>query len=928
MHRHWFDWSAPLLPAVAAWLVDEAERGPLVDLERTCCIVPGRRAGRVLMGALVRRCDEAGRGLLPPRIVTPGLLADVFGVSDRPIASRAECRLAWAQCLEAATPTLIERVGIRSLGDGRDRRGVRAAAAALEDVRVTLAAEGVAMADVAGRAERLERFGEAERWRGLGELEAAYLDVLDACALADPHEPRPLRPEVSDVRIALVGVTDLTTRQRAVIATHPGVVTSLVHAPACCADRFDDLGCLDVDAWQDRDVPVPDEAIVVRETPADQAQAAIAFIAENAEGYAANEMTIGVADDRLAASMTLAAEWAGLEVHHAGGTPLRRTPPYRLLDAIGQWLARATPAAFAALVRHPDLAHPIARRLARGEGVFDWVARLDDYAAKRVPAVIEVTPLAAHDENLGRLWDAVHEILAPLRGRRRRLGGWVDPVRQVLGRVYDGARLDAAASAAGDGLADALAAFIDLRPQLQPAVTAAEAIELFLDEAAETATASETGPGQIEMLGWLELPLDPAPALVLLGANDGIVPESVPSDPFLPDALRRALGVPDDRHRYARDRYRLEALCHTRSAFAVVMGRVDALGDPLAPSRLLAGADDETLVRRTARFCAGGDAGSSGPPAGAPVAGSVSGFTVPTLVDPVIPTHMSVTDFKRYLTCPYRFALDRIERLVERTDRVQELDPMQFGSLVHEVLQRFGEAEDLRDCVDPDTIERFLASALTETARAHYGDHPAPAVAVQLARARQRLRGFAHVQARERRNGWVIQDVERRLPDEATLEVPGAPPMPLRGVIDRIERHADDGAWRIIDYKTGERGDTPFKTHHDNERRPPLGEGIWKDLQLPLYHYLVRTLMATQGERIELAYFVLPKKTDGVRVVPGDWPEPYLASAVACAQGIVRDVRRGLFPMNPDAASPFDRFARICQTASFAGELSGEGAIA
>ena len=40
------------------------------------------------------------------------------------------------------------------------------------------------------------------------------------------------------------------------------------------------------------------------------------------------------------------------------------------------------------------------------------------------------------------------------------------------------------------------------------------------------------------------------------------------------------------------------------------------------------------------------------------------------------------------------------------------------------------------------------------------------------------------------------------------LDVDGAP-MPVRGRIDRLDRHAVTGAWRVIDYKTGEKGDGP-----------------------------------------------------------------------------------------------------------------------
>ena len=49
----------------------------------------------------------------------------------------------------------------------------------------------------------------------------------------------------------------------------------------------------------------------------------------------------------------------------------------------------------------------------------------------------------------------------------------------------------------------------------------------------------------IELRGWLELPWDDAPALVVTGMNEGMVPASGGSDLFLPDTLRRRLKLDD-----------------------------------------------------------------------------------------------------------------------------------------------------------------------------------------------------------------------------------------------------------------------------------------------------------------------------------------------------------------------------------------------
>ena len=48
----------------------------------------------------------------------------------------------------------------------------------------------------------------------------------------------------------------------------------------------------------------------------------------------------------------------------------------------------------------------------------------------------------------------------------------------------------------------------------------------------------------IDLEGWMELPWNDAPLLIVTGMNDGSVPDSRPDDIFLPDTLRRQLNLP------------------------------------------------------------------------------------------------------------------------------------------------------------------------------------------------------------------------------------------------------------------------------------------------------------------------------------------------------------------------------------------------
>ena len=69
-----------------------------------------------------------------------------------------------------------------------------------------------------------------------------------------------------------------------------------------------------------------------------------------------------------------------------------------------------------------------------------------------------------------------------------------------------------------------------------------QAIRTLLLELRKEALPPEAGRGAVELVDWLELPLDDAPIVVLTGFNEGLLPESVSGHPFLTDALRTRLG--------------------------------------------------------------------------------------------------------------------------------------------------------------------------------------------------------------------------------------------------------------------------------------------------------------------------------------------------------------------------------------------------
>ena len=989
MHRQWLDWHRPLLPAAAAWLIGQHSDGKRCDLRQVRCVLPGTRAGKLLLHALLAQCAAAGLRLVPPQVLTPGTMVDQLVPPSPDTASPLECTLAWMHVLREASGDQISAL-LPSRPDGQDWAAWHELAAQIGGIVEELAGELLSLRDVSRVAARMDMEREAVRWATLERLADRYRERLRRCGRVDPHERRHLAvaalvdadaPVDPGYGLVLIGVVDLARVQRAIVRAYGDRASALIHAPDELAAGFDADGCLDRTFWTGRVVHIPDDQLVIADRPADQAQAVVECLARLGGTHRPEQVSIGLGDDKLGPTMAQAGEWADLTVHDPRGQSVLRSRPFRLLHAALEWTNQPRFAAFAALMRHPDVEAWVRRCLgprkpaAAADGA-DAPAGPSTSAASPLsapaPAVAAIAPTQAADsgsiltpaanhpppvqedmpglewltvldryytEHLqdtgGGPWlgdektvrrmeildDIVRRLFAPLRAERRPLTEWFEPVLEVLRNAYG--HIDVGTPLLSDArvarvcleIARTLGGLTGAAAELQPSVDGPTALRLVLAQIAGLRVPDDPRAGQIEMLGWLDLHHDPAPILVLAGFNDGAIPQAVSADAFLPDGLREHLGILSNGRRYARDLYLLEAIRRSREQVTFIAGRQAADGEPLTPSRLLLAGEQHLLPARVLRLCDPSHALRRNLPYGAPPAGPSSGFRVPDARAGAAGLDaMTVTEFGWYLRCPFRYYLKYVRKLREVDDGAVELDALQFGNLTHEVLQHFGEDREYARSTDPERIASHLEELLVESARKSFGADPLPAIRIQLARLRERLRVFARHQARRSADGWTIHSCEFELPAATFLEIPDQPPMRIKGKIDRIDQNERDGSWMIIDYKTSEAGKTPDRTHKASR----ASGRVWDDLQLPLYHHLA----AQHGfdGRVQLAYMNLPKKPEQETLHVARWSPADLDDAIGTARDIVRNIRAGRFEMADDYPARFeDAFANICQTRVFGG---------
>jgi len=901
-------WDRPLPAQAAAWLAqDWTGNGPL-DLGGVLVIVPTRQSGRRLREALAEHASARGSAVLAPRVILPeDLLAAPTGGLAVPVASRLEAQLAWTEVLR--TVDLEDFRAVFPM-DPPVRNFAWAArlAAQLQRLQSALGENGLRLRDVVRRAG--DGLPETERWTQLAALERRCDARLAAAGRCEAQAARielarsAALPE-GVTRIVLLATPDplpLVMGLLAEFAQHLPVDV-LVFGPADDAELFDEWGRPREEAWSHRPLALQDFASQVH-LCADAAEQA-ARVTELARHYGEPEgmLAIGVADAEVAPALENGLRSAGLAVFNPGGRPRRRDGLHTLLAAMAALVREPSFDTVQILARCPDFLAWLRSRTAGSFSISGLLQELDDLHGRHLPATIPgALGHTAKRPRARAALEAAQELRAQLTG-----GEFPENAATALEtlfrarRVIEDPALEESAEAWMEVLREAAVARVE-----GPALTHAEWWELTLAQFGESLRFDDRPAGAIDLLGWLELLWEDAPHLVVTGLNDGRLPETVTGDPFLPEALRARLGLKTNEARFARDAYLLSALAACRVGVGrldLLVGKVSAAGDPLRPSRLLLACAETELPRRVAMLFRPVEAARPGLP------WRRAWKLVPPVMAP--PARVSVTAFRDYLRCPFRFALQHVLGMEMVDPFKSELDAMDFGILCHAALEEMGREPGLRDCTDAAVLREFLLAHVNRRSRDRYGGELTLPLIVQLESARQRLARAAEVQAEQRAAGWVIAHVEHKF--ELRL---GA--VTVSGKIDRVERHAETGAVRVIDYKTSDKGVTPLAAHVRSVRREETApewarftlngkELVWTDLQLPLY---LQALAGEFGGAVGAGYFNLPKAVGETNLVMWeDYDAAWRAAALRCAEGVAAGVAAGKFwppaevpPRNEDEA--------------------------
>lgn len=888
---------SPVAAQIAGRLLGEI-RGPVLDLSDTLLLLPTANAARRVREALARQAAARGRGVLSPLALPSGRFSQfAFGPA---CATPQESRMAWVRTVTEAPPALLAPLVPLGLRSATAAAGL---AEALLDAVQLLADSGRSPRDVTDLGDV-----EPDRWQSIAALAGAHAARLESAGLESPEialarwVAAPVLPD-GIRRVILAGVPDPAPTTLAALERLAGPdqkeveVGVFVIAPGFSPQAlaaFDAWGRPDPAFWTREPLPPGDAALHVAADPGSLAERALDEMAL-ALGEGAG-VGLLAPDPDLIPWMIRACERRGLTGFDPAGDPASRFAGAALLRLACD--AQADPAIdrIAAVLRHPAV---LARLSAHADlAPEDLLAAFDRMRSERLPIHLDAARALVAGSALGVALDSLAGFLGPVgRGPGAQFRAWL-----AWGWPAGGEGLDADEV---ELLRSHLDAWSAIRFEPGP-----DALNIAVQGIERERLVRRSGDSRaLEISGWLEGPWEASGRLIVCGLHEGAVPEQVQGHLFLPESLRRRVGLPTNADRHARDAYLLQAVCGARGpgGVTVFVARTGSAGDPVRPSRLLLQVAREHLPARVRRlFAPAGPARRQDPWTAA------WPLRIPAPIHP--PERLRVTDFRDYLSHPLAFHLRRVLKMEEVEARPSEMGPAAAGSLFHELMREM--ADDLRHAETTDGpalahwLEERLEARLSET----FGGQPGVPLLAQRSALRKRLRAAARVHTAEISRGWRIASFETEINGALTLDG-----IPVVGRMDRIDR-APDGALRVLDYKTSAGGTDPAKAHWTAHRGDTGGWPAWRlferrgrlhrwnDLQLPLYLLAARQLHP-EATRIDAGYFLVPEEPDGTGIELIGLSDEDLAAAWRCAEGILSELSSGrIAPAPPRAdAREFER---------------------
>jgi ATP-dependent helicase/nuclease subunit B len=319
----------------------------------------------------------------------------------------------------------------------------------------------------------------------------------------------------------------------------------------------------------------------------------------------------------------------------------------------------------------------------------------------------------------------------------------------------------------------------------------------------------------IQVMGMLETRNLDFDRVIVLGANEGVLPKTGFQESFIPFDLRNAFGLPlQHTHTAVTSYHFFRLLQHPQQVAIVYNTETNVLGGGEI-SRFALQIENE-LVQKNRHITFHKKTGiiplSSLKEQGQHVVKKE--HAIMQQLETLARKGISPSALNTFVRCPLQFYYRYVARIKIPEDFTVSIQSNTFGSVVHGVLEKLYKPF-VGKPVDPEKLERRLSENLEnfilQKFREEYGDHDLRSgrnilvyhVAKEyVARFVKKDRDWLQKEPR------VLLGLEEEV--KATTTVNGLQ-VRLKGFIDRMDQTVNDGSVRIIDYKTGKVEDSALR---------------------------------------------------------------------------------------------------------------------
>jgi ATP-dependent helicase/nuclease subunit B len=877
MNKIYYGWQVNPLAYVAKEIV-ALNRD--YDFSQNVVIIPSSRAGRNLIKNLYQHSSIFSSYIIPPKILTPAGIMPFFFQHDM-LAGKTERLLAWIAAIKYLTKPLVSLIANDNVLN--NSQALALLAGKIDKLYIEISEYGKDFFSISEEllsAFSLERVGET--FLVLAKCAESYKDLLQKQSLVDPHThflsqlDKLKQGEIkfnSIKKVFFVGCVELTPLVRAVALNLPLETHSFINAPDSLNNLFDEVGCLNLTKAEDFKINFNNIDIRYLDNSFDQGREVAKTVKTLTESYPYTQISVGLIDESISNTIYSESQILDIKLRRSKVVNLANFSLIGLIKDLQSFFANKSLNKFVDIVRHPWLSSWLSRRKLSTAKILSEIS----YYQSTLPV-----KLILLNRLCSKKFPNCHYCLQELDASLNFLNRETYSINEYIEQFYlilknllatDPHALTLSESNSLEKLYRKLDDLENLSAIQAQQLNFTEFVTLISEEIREE-SADENLDEQIELIGWLELPLDQAANTILTSFTDEHIPASLNEDVYLPNQARILLGLPNNESKLIRDLYCFKLLSETRDNLVILVPRADKKGEKTMPSRLLYQDSPTQTAKRVIDFFRWKNLDNK-------IAGeylreqlnlksnSVLTVELDTLAyDKFLAEPIPVSALSRYQICSYRFYLEYVLKISDSELELRELTNRTYGTLAHKILYLLIQEElKGRDIYE----ENYLNTFFSEFLKSYYPLKILPTVNLQLYYLKERLKSFLNVNYQLRREGW--QTLHQELEISNMFKV-GSSKLNLFGRIDRVDYQPNTNSVLIIDYKTSDTPSNPNDDHFKNRE--------WQKLQLPSYYILFKENLIFKNlnsPTLNLAYFNLPKLASDTSLSFANWSDDDLNRA-------------------------------------------------